>query len=72
MEEERVDVNIDVYPALLITLTFIFLKCGGVIDWNWLWVCTPIFVYIGIALIFIAFVLIEGIISDHRNGGNVT
>lgn len=46
----------------LLTLLFIGLKLGGVIDWNWIWVLSPLwvplaFVMAVIAVLFLAFVI---------------
>ena len=42
-----------------LTLLFIGLKLGGVIDWSWWWVLSP--VWIGVALV-IVILLVVGII----------
>ena len=39
----------------LLALLFIGLKLGGVIDWSWIWVLSPIWIPIGL---FVAFMLI--------------
>lgn len=43
----------------LLTIVFIVLKLCGVISWSWLWVLSPIWISLGLALILFA---IAGII----------
>lgn len=40
----------------LLTILFIGLKLGGVINWSWLWVLSPL--WIGWSIILIIFILI--------------
>lgn len=51
----------------LLTIAFIVLKLCGVISWSWLWVLSPIWISLGLALILFAisgiFILIA-IIAD--------
>lgn len=35
----------------LLTLLFVGLKLGGVIDWSWWWVTSPIWIVVGLLLI---------------------
>ena len=37
----------------LLTILFIGLKLGGIINWSWLWVLSPLWISFGIAIIFI-------------------
>ena len=71
MEEEHFDIFVEVYPALLLTLTFVFLKCGGVIDWSWVWIFTPMYIYVGIVLIFIIIFLVMNFVFSHKNKGGM-
>jgi hypothetical protein len=40
-----------------LTLLFIGLKLGGVIDWSWLWVLSPLWISVTLGLMVIAAVL---------------
>ena len=40
----------------LLTIVFITLKLCGVINWPWLWVLSPIWIGVGIALVVLAIV----------------
>ena len=42
----------------LLTLLFIGLKLTGYITWSWIWVLAPLWIPIGIALIFFIFMII--------------
>lgn len=42
------------FPTLLAVL-FIGLKLGGVIDWSWVWVLSPLWIVWVIAIILLAF-----------------
>jgi hypothetical protein len=37
----------------LLLVAFIVLKLTGVITWSWLWVLSPLWISVGIALVFI-------------------
>ena len=39
--------------VMLLTLLFIGLKLGGVIDWSWLWVLAPLWIYFSLAVAFL-------------------
>ena len=59
--------------TFIMSIVFALLKCGGVIEWSWWWIFTPLYVFVGIALVLI----IAGIISmfflsdDFEDGGIV-
>jgi hypothetical protein len=42
----------------LLTIAFIVLKLCNVIKWSWLWVLSPLWISVSIALIVIAIILI--------------
>lgn len=52
-----------------LTIAFIILKLCGVISWSWLWVLSPIWISLGLALIMFAiagiFILIAIIADKH-------
>ena len=54
------------FPGLL-TLIFITLKLTGHITWSWIWVLSPIWISIGIAVIVAAVILLAAFISDYRS-----
>lgn len=41
----------------LLTLLFIGLKLGGVIDWNWLWVLSPLWVPLAAVLVVVVLIV---------------
>lgn len=47
----------------VLTIAFIVLKLMGVINWSWLWVLSPIWISLGIALLIIAAVLIVAFLT---------
>ncbi len=51
------------FPGLL-TLLFIGLKLGKVIDWRWWWVLSPLWVSAGIVIVIILSMLLVLIIKD--------
>ena len=54
----------------LLTLVFIVLKLCGVISWSWLWVLSPIWISLGIALILFAIagiLILIAIIADEHD-----
>lgn len=50
----------------LLAVLFIGLKLGGVIDWTWLWVLSPLWIPIVVILIFAALYLAFGVFSALR------
>lgn len=48
----------------LLTVLFIGLKLGGVINWSWVWVLSPLWISIGLALGIIILVLMLAIFID--------
>lgn len=50
------------FPGLL-TLLFIGLKLTGHIAWSWVWVLSPLWISLSIALFLVAIIIILGIIS---------
>ena len=36
----------------LLTILFIGLKLGGVIDWGWVWVLSPLWISLSVSLLF--------------------
>lgn len=52
-----------------LTIAFIILKLCGIISWSWLWVLSPIWISLGLALIMFAiagiFILIAIIADKH-------
>jgi hypothetical protein len=47
----------------LLTVLFIGLKLGNVITWSWLWVLSPLWIGLVIALVVLLTVLIIAVIS---------
>jgi hypothetical protein len=67
MSESKININLG--PSFgfmgLLSLLFIGLKLGHVIDWSWWWVTCPIWIgmafWLGIFILFIGFALVIGI-----------
>ena len=51
------------FPGLLAIL-FIGLKLGGVINWSWWWVVSPIWIPVAIALALIGLVVVLKLFTD--------
>lgn len=51
------------FPGLL-TILFIGLKLGKVIDWSWWWVLSPLWITFGISLIILIIVGIIAALDD--------
>ena len=52
--------------AGVLTIVFVILKLVGVINWPWIWVLSPIWISIGIALIFALILFIIFIIIKRK------
>lgn len=48
----------------LLQAAFIVMKIAGVIEWSWLWVLAPVWIYAGICLLIITLALIIKFIID--------
>ena len=54
----------------LLTIVFIVLKLCGVISWSWLWVLSPIWINLGLALIMFAIagiLILIAVIADKHD-----
>ena len=51
------------FPGLLVVL-FIGLKLGGVINWSWWWVVSPIWIPVAIALALLGLVGVLRLLTD--------
>ena len=77
MEEKKI-VSIDLSTPILMTLVFLLLKCADVIDWNWWWIFSPMYIFIGLLVITFAIFGISDIVSymasflGRRGGGDAT
>lgn len=57
----------------LLTITFITLRLCNVIDWNWFWILSPLWIPITFYIFLILFIFLSGyvasvLISFGRNG----
>lgn len=59
MENERRNIDGMTFPTLLAIL-FIGLKLGNVINWSWLWVLSPLWIPLAIAIVLL---IVVGIIA---------
>lgn len=48
----------------LLAIVFIVLKLTKVITWSWLWVLAPIWIPIGISLLYLVLMFIWAVIED--------
>lgn len=71
MDKEKLNINIDFTLPVFMTIIFLVLKCAHVIEWDWVWIFTPFYVFAGITLIMIMVVGIAIIIGNikHKGGG---
>ena len=53
-------------PAFLLFLVFLVLKLCKVITWSWWWVTAPLWIPLGIAIIFIVITLIVLLYKDWK------
>jgi len=52
----------------LLTILFIGLKLGGVIDWSWWWVLSPLWISIGLFILIIVVVaIVAGLVAYFSN-----
>jgi len=47
----------------LLTVLFVGLKLGGVIDWAWLWVLSPLWISVGITVLILLVMLVLFVIA---------
>lgn len=45
--------------SILLTIVFVVLKLTGVVEWNWIWVLSPIWIY---AILFLLIMSVLGIL----------
>lgn len=71
-ENKKVNIDIDFTLPMFVTLIFLVLKYFHVIEWDWVWIFTPFYVYGGILLIMIMAFAIMVIITNikKKGGGN--
>jgi hypothetical protein len=50
MSNSGVSASVGIGPVGLLTLLFVALKSTGVIAWSWIWVLSPIWIVVGIAI----------------------
>ena len=58
MSEQKVQVSGGVGFGGLLAILFIGLKLGGVINWSWWWVTSPLWIPLAIVLAILAIILI--------------
>lgn len=47
----------------LLTLLFIGLKLGGVIDWAWVWVLSPLWISLAVTVVILLIVIVVSILK---------
>ena len=56
------------FLSVLLAVAFIVLKLVGVIDWNWVWVLAPIWIYAAVTLlIIIAMVILAVLVNINKD-----
>ena len=50
----------------LLTILFIGLKLGGVINWSWLWVLSPLWISFSVAVLFIVIFVVVAICLKNK------
>ena len=64
MNTTKVSVSVGPGFFALLTLLFIGLKLGGVIDWSWLWVLSPLWIPTALCIAVLVLVCLGIVISD--------
>lgn len=57
--------NAGVSIDIVVATVFIILKLVGVINWSWWWVLSPLWIGLGIAVLF-GLIIIVGLILNNR------
>lgn len=63
MSEQKVQVSGGIGFSGLLAILFIGLKLGGVINWSWWWVLSPLWIPVAIILAILAIVLVCALIA---------
>lgn len=53
----------------VLTIVFFVLKIIGILDWSWVWVFAPIWIFVGTALIMIVTIVIISFIIMRKEDG---
>lgn len=54
MEKKNIELKLDGWYLQALSLLFIALKLMGYINWNWIWVLSPLWIQLIILIIYIA------------------
>jgi len=60
MSNKPVVVKSQVGFPLLLTLLFIGLKLGNVIQWSWVWVLSPLWIYYSLVILLVVAMVLLG------------
>ena len=52
--------------STLLLVLFIAFKLSGVINWSWVWILSPVWIPLSVALIMIIIILIYAMIKDKK------
>lgn len=52
-----------------LTLLFIGLRLGNVIDWSWWWVLAPVWIPLALALLLFAFIAVISYFTEGKESG---
>ena len=50
--------------SVLLTVVFVTLKLCNVIMWSWWWVLSPIWLYAGLAIIYLTIIVLAALIKE--------
>ena len=49
----KYDIKINFTPSILLTILFVILKINEIINWNWIWVFSPLWIFSILVLIIL-------------------
>ena len=68
MSDKPVVVKSQVGFPFLLTLLFVGLKLGNVIQWSWVWVLSPLWIYYALVLLVVIVVVLLEIAPNIKKG----
>lgn len=68
MNNKPVIVKSQVGFPLLLTLLFVGLKLGNVIQWSWIWVLSPLWIYYSLVILLVVAMVLLGASLKGKRG----
>lgn len=68
MSDKPVIVKSQVGFPLLLTLLFVGLKLGNVIQWSWIWVLSPLWIYYSLVILLVVAMVLLGASLKGKRG----